>query len=669
MVQRILLLLLVVGLGVNAQIDIKLSGTVKNKAGAPINKAEVALAKQRLKAITGTDGKWVIQTVSTISLFQPKEQNITLKGSLLEFSLTNSSPLRLEIFDVNGNLLHKELQNGQKGFYSFNIAENIQATNLLLIHASIGQQEMIFRYLPMNSGKYMLSTKRTSQRGSKLKKLAEVIDDTLTVTATNYKTQSFAITRYDTTVDFTLDTAASENTVTVNLDKTKQLIRGFGINNTWGALSSQNAIEKCFNKETGLGLNVLRIGMKPDGNAYESYDDVKNARNLGCEYFIGTVWTAPGSWKSNGSENDGGTLNKDKYNEWADRIAAFPAKVKAGSGIDLYAMSPQNETDFASCGMNEPCNGNYQTMLWTGKDYADFFAIVGPKIKAAGCKAMAPEASEWLHAWSDFSACCTEPGGKGSSDPHKCGFLGKDSKPTCDSTKGYNYGRWLYRNKTAWDAVDIFSTHQYDTQVAEPWPADVPKDNANGRIEVWQTEMSGVKWWPEQGTGTGNNLRCNSTIQNGVAVARWIQNALTVGEASAWCYWWWTHLSSGTNDNEGITCQGTLTKRYYTFGNFSRYMRPGMNVVDITGQSFIPEKVLLVAAKGEGGKVVIVAINETNNEVTLPITISGGTAPSSFTPIVTSESDNWAEKSAVSVSEGVLTAKLEKMSVTTFVSK
>lgn len=669
MVQRILSFLLIVGLGVNAQIAIDLNGTVKNKSGSPINNANVALAKKGLTATTGTDGKYVIKSVSTIPLFQPQGQNITLKGTFLEFSLENPSPVRVEIFDVNGNLLHKELQNGQKGFYSFNIAENFQATKLLVIHASIGQQEMIFRYVPMSSGKYMLSAKKTLRRGSKLKKLADVVNDTLKVTATNYEPQSFAITRYDTTVDFTLDTVAPENTATVNLGKTKQLIRGFGINNTWGSLTSQNAIDKCFNKETGLGLNVLRIGMQPDGSPYESYDDIKNARNLGCEYFIGTVWTAPGSWKSNGSENDGGSLNKDKYNDWADRIAAFPAKVKNGSGVDLYAMSPQNETDFASCGMSEPCNGNYQTMLWNGKDYAEFFAIAGPKIKAAGCKTMAPEASEWLHAWSDFSACCTEPGGLGSSDPLGCGFLGQDETPKCDSTKGYNYGRWLYRNATAWNAVDIFSTHQYDTQVAEPWPDDVPKDNENGRIEVWQTEMSGVKWWPEQGNGTGNNLTCNSTIQNGVAVARWIQNALTVGEASAWCYWWWTHLSSGTNDNEGITCQGTLTKRYYTFGNFSRYMRPGMTVVEITGQSFIPEKVLLVAAKDDDGKVVIIAINETNSEVTLPITISGGTAPSSFKPIVTSESDNWAEKSAVTVSDGVLTAILEKMSVTTFVSE
>lgn len=284
---------------------------------------------------------------------------------------------------------------------------------------------------------------------------------------------------------------------------------------------------------------------------------------------------------------------------------------------------------------------------------------------------MAPEASEWIHAWSDFSAYGAEIPGQttnlGSSDPLGCGYIGIDSKPKCDREKGYDYGHWLYANKTAWDAIDILSTHQYDTQVAEPWPSDVPRTNAIGTIEVWQTEMSGVRYWPEQGTLSGSNCTCSSHIKNGVAVARWIHSALTVGEASAWCYWWWKQ----SGDNEGITCDGnTLTKRYYTIGNFSRYMRPGQHIVTISGTNSLPAKVLLVASKGDNGKVVIVAINETTSAQSIPIAISGGTVPTSFTPIVTADgNDNWATKSDVSVSGGKFTASLTAMSVTTFVSK
>jgi O-glycosyl hydrolase len=144
-----------------------------------------------------------------------------------------------------------------------------------------------------------------------------------------------------------------------------------------------------------------------------------------------------------------------------------------------------------------------------------------------------------------------------------------------------------------------------------------------------------------------------------------------VGEASVWCYWWYQAYYQ--NDNEGLAIvqnNSTKAKRYYTMGNYSRYIRPGQKVVNITGTDKLPAKVLLTASKDDIGKVIIVAVNETTSEQTVPITIAGGTIPASFTPYITADGNkNWAEGTAVTVSGGVLTAKLEKMSVTTFVSK
>jgi glucuronoarabinoxylan endo-1,4-beta-xylanase len=109
-----------------------------------------------------------------------------------------------------------------------------------------------------------------------------------------------------------------------------------------------------------------------------------------------------------------------------------------------------------------------------------------------------------------------------------------------------------------------------------------------------------------------------------------------------------------------------LMKRHYTFGNYTKYVRPGMTRVEITGP--VPKDVLLTAFKGSGNKVVIVAINK-GSDATVPITISGGTAPASMKPNVTSSSENWAEKSPVSVSGNTFTATLGGKSVTTFVSQ
>jgi glucuronoarabinoxylan endo-1,4-beta-xylanase len=264
--------------------------------------------------------------------------------------------------------------------------------------------------------------------------------------------------------------------------------------------------------------------------------------------------------------------------------------------------------------------------------------VVGPKLKAAGVKMIGPEASEWLHVWSNDSACCSVPGAKPSSNPLR--------------GMGYDYGHALYRDATAWAALDILGVHQYDTQRAEPWPADVP-----AKKPIWQTEMSGVKWWPEG--------EPSSDINNGVAVAGWIHDALTVGQANAWLWWWWRAQGS---TNEGLLlANGTDTKRHYTFGNFTRFVRPGYTRVDVTGS--IPTDLLLTAYKGMDGTVVVVAINKGTGSATVPIFIAGGTAPASLTPWVTSASDNLASKTVVTVSGGAFTATLASKTVTTFVGR
>ena len=137
------------------------------------------------------------------------------------------------------------------------------------------------------------------------------------------------------------------------------------------------------------------------------------------------------------------------------------------------------------------------------------------------------------------------------------------------------------------------------------------------------------------------------------------------GEASAWLYWW--YKAYNTDDNEGLLLKsGADTKRRWTLGNYSKFVRPGYVRVDITGA---PSGVLASAYKGSDGTVVVVAINKNTSAVSLPITIAGGTAPAMMTPWVTSSTDNLISKTAVAVSGGSFTAALAANTVTTFVGK
>ena len=87
-------------------------------------------------------------------------------------------------------------------------------------------------------------------------------------------------------------------------------------------------------------------------------------------------------------------------------------------------MGASNEPDFASCGssIGPPCYSDYDTMVYTANEMVAFIKVLGPKLKTAGVKLIAPEPSEWIHLWSNASATgSTVAGHPNSSDPLKCG--------------------------------------------------------------------------------------------------------------------------------------------------------------------------------------------------------------------------------------------------------
>jgi len=480
-----------------------------------------------------------------------------------------------------------------------------------------------------------------------------------TVTGTSNGTGGATSTTGDTV---TSTTGGEVNGVTVQTADTRQNIQGFGFNTALKGGNGSLPWDDLFGLEgpNAIGMSILRVGMNPQGNL--TGFGIEEARSRGAK-IIGSTWSPPGECKTSGTTQNGGHLitpdedGGECYEMWSDRIAAFAEE------YDLYAMSIANEADFKSCPGTPVCTVAYDTTEYTAKEMVEWVKHAGPKLRAVDVKVIAPEASEWTHVWSNLS-------GTGSiveehphsSDPFECGCFSNEITPELEATcaqhckdgDGYDYGHWLWADQEAWNAFDIMGVHEYDAQRAYAWPADV-NEGVRDR-EIWQTEMSGVSHWPEEGP--------SATIDNGVAVAGWIHSALTVGEASAWLYWWY----DASSNNEGLAVIGgssELTKRYFTFGNYSKFIRPGYLMVNVAGNT--NEDLQISAAKSEDGStVVVVAINKGSAAVEEPITISGGTA-TSCTPHVTSASDSLAEGSAVPVTDGVFTASLAAMSVTSFV--
>ena len=147
------------GFTVSAQ-TINLGGTVSTTTGKPVADAIVTLVRQAMKDTTGTDGKYLFAKTTAVTLpaIVPQAEAISMNNGVLQLTLGASSPVKIEMYDVKGNLLKKEmLTSATAGAYRFDIAKNCPATNLLVIKASIGRREVSFPYVTLNNGNHSLN--------------------------------------------------------------------------------------------------------------------------------------------------------------------------------------------------------------------------------------------------------------------------------------------------------------------------------------------------------------------------------------------------------------------------------------------------------------------------------------------------------------------------------
>jgi glucuronoarabinoxylan endo-1,4-beta-xylanase len=413
-----------------------------------------------------------------------------------------------------------------------------------------------------------------------------------------------------------------------------QTIDGFGASDAFtpGGALSQGEVRLLFDPAEGIGLSLLRIGIDSNGQPLGSgtFADVQAVAPYGVTVW-GAPWTPPAADKDNASLDNGGHLCSDAgqgacsgaaFDDWASTLAAFPDVIQQTTGVSLYAISAQNEPDFAA---------SYVSCVYTGAQMVDFIKVLGPKLAARNppVKLIAPEPESWAHLYVGTSDC---------------------------SATNY-YAPCIHADPTAESDVAIFATHDYGfAPMAAPSWMTKP---------IWETEVAGLQGSAQAGPSVD--------ITNGLAVATWIYNAVVSGGASAWHYWW---LVSGNNDNEGLIFLpgqgpggvGDVTsppKRLYVVGNFSRFVRPGYRRISVSG---VPSGVLMAAFQNPTDETTaIVAINLTKSATPLSIFVAGTGWPATASPWVTSATANLAPDPALPVTGGRFTATLDPQSVTTFV--
>ena len=272
--------------------------------------------------------------------------------------------------------------------------------------------------------------------------------------------------------------------VTVDWNVRYQTIDGFGASDAFVnvALTDVQA-DMFFSETTGIGLSFLRMGIANSGGLNGgAYSDATKAAARGARVWA-AAWTAPAAWKDNGSTSNGGHLcagpgqgvcTATHYNDWATRLAGFAATLKLNSGVDLYALSVQNEPDFVA---------SYDSMIVSDGEFVSFVNTLAPKLAALAPrpKLMVGEHANWSLLWSMATV--------------------------------------IEANPTALAATDIYGTHQYFG--VSPYQAPRPKP-------LWQTEMSSFDAFD---ASIGNAVTVGKWIHDALTVGNvnvwhywWLQN-------------------------------------------------------------------------------------------------------------------------------------------------
>ncbi|AHM62810.1 fibronectin type III [Flammeovirgaceae bacterium 311] len=344
-----------------------------------------------------------------------------------------------------------------------------------------------------------------------------------------------------------------------------------------------------------------------------------------------TAWSAPGAFKWNATnydwagdqnaqrgpgedgdywpERDGGTLNPNKYQEyaqwWIEGIQMYK-----DAGVDVYAVSMQNEPAF----WQTTFNSTFYTTHW----YAEMINAVIPIIKAAH-----PE----VKVFGSENMLSME--GKDINYPHF-------------------YHNTLKKDPTAMNYIDILAVHGYHdgvnassgTELAKAWTNHKEQFSAPANKKAWMTETSGyVDSWEEADDTPGAfNLASD------------IQSALLFGDVSGWVFWQGSRL--GRIDAYNLMDDLTVGKKYHASRNFYRFIRPG--AVRVLAQS--ADEAISVSAfeHAQNGSHTIVLINSADTPGAVNISMSGSEAPENYEMFISSATKNSESAGTVPANQPII---------------
>lgn len=436
-------------------------------------------------------------------------------------------------------------------------------------------------------------------------------------------------------VNLTTDVNTSVTDIIVDNKKQFQTIEGFGgfgakdVYWSNGPLTSAGFVNSLIND---LGITILRDNIPTDFEnvnddidpsttnlakfSYNSLSNrlqyLKDMKAAGLKKLIVSIWSAP-PWMKTNNRIDNGTPNNaapeyntnptvannqlrtDMYDEFAERCVAYIKIIKQETGLDIYALSLQNEPRFSQF---------YESCVFNGEALAALIKVVGKRFRKDGLatKIFMPEDVGWFDGINALI------------------------QPVLKDAEAMGYVDMIATHGYAFDGVTAGSA---DTQT---WKAMYNWGAANGK-QLWMTETSGFA----------------NTMKGALDLSKAMYMALTYGNVSAWVFW---TMSTGTLDQYSLmSAAGNKSRRYYTSKNFYSYVRPG--AVRVNAAATDQSNIYPVAFKhtGENSQSIVI-INDNPGSRVVKLAEVG--LPASFNMFVTTETDDCKDAGTVKAVDAIL---------------
>ena len=308
-----------------------------------------------------------------------------------------------------------------------------------------------------------------------------------------------------------------------------------------------------------LGLTILRVSIETFLEPENENDDPEvldldkyrsNLQTYGAASFfpflkdlnekapvkiIASVWTPPAWMKTNNSEIEGGNLRPEYYEEFAEYIVAYIKLLKEQTGVDLYAVSLQNEPTF-----REP----YESCQYTPRTYCNLISVVGKRFEKENIS------TKLFY-------------------PEEVFVRDYDIYPWLDT---------LNNDPTARKYVDIMALHGYDFSGVSAGSI------GNDLWESYRNELADFpahpkKLWVTETSGQPN------TLEGALRMAAGLSNAIKYGKLNAWVFWTISGEATDPENPENVynlMFIGHKLKKYYASKQYYRYVRPGAVSVGIS---------------------------------------------------------------------------------------